>query len=162
MKKTLAQQEAARKKSLGELGELFGIKALVDDEFDCIRNLNDDKMNYPYADLYAEKSGQRYVISVKSRNKFQKNGKQNTQYNLGNNVHLKAADAEKDKNAIAYWMAIEFDKLTYSVYFGPLSDLEDKKAISIKECEKNDKYWLVKDKRHFFDFDYFENIKSID
>ncbi len=32
------QKEAARKKSLGELGELFAIKALVDAEYDRIRN----------------------------------------------------------------------------------------------------------------------------
>ena len=42
--------EAARKKSLGQLGELFAIKALVDKGFDKIRNLNDHNMNEPYAD----------------------------------------------------------------------------------------------------------------
>ena len=39
--------EAARKKSLGQLGELFAIKALVDKGFDKIRNLNDHNMNEP-------------------------------------------------------------------------------------------------------------------
>ena len=39
------KKEAARKKSLGELGELFAIKALVDNKFDRIRNLNDKLMN---------------------------------------------------------------------------------------------------------------------
>lgn len=34
------KKEAARKKSLGELGELFAIKALVDKKFDSIRNVN--------------------------------------------------------------------------------------------------------------------------
>lgn len=36
------RKEAARKKSLGELGELFALKALVDNRFDRIRNLNDE------------------------------------------------------------------------------------------------------------------------
>ena len=36
--------EAARKKSLGELGELFAIKALVDRGYDRIRNLNDKSL----------------------------------------------------------------------------------------------------------------------
>jgi hypothetical protein len=37
------RREADRKKSLGELGELFAIKALVDKKFDKIRNLNDNE-----------------------------------------------------------------------------------------------------------------------
>ena len=57
MSEELKKKEAKRKKSLGELGELFGIKALVDKSFKNIENLNDEKMNYPFADLYAEKDG---------------------------------------------------------------------------------------------------------
>ena len=57
------KREAARKKSLGELGELFTIKALVDLEFDKIRNLNDFKMNEKYADLICEKDEKRYAVT---------------------------------------------------------------------------------------------------
>lgn len=39
------KKEALRKKSLGELGELFGVKALVDSAFEKVVNLNDKKMN---------------------------------------------------------------------------------------------------------------------
>jgi|GEM_PF-3968275 len=46
--KEVTQKEAARKKSLGELGELFAIKALVDNKFDKIRNLNDQHLNEPF------------------------------------------------------------------------------------------------------------------
>jgi len=49
------KKEAARKKSLGELGELFALKALIDKKFDRIRNLNDDKLNETFADIYCEK-----------------------------------------------------------------------------------------------------------
>lgn len=48
---------ALRARSLGALGELLAIKALVDNGFNNIRNLNDQKRNFPYADLYAEKGG---------------------------------------------------------------------------------------------------------
>jgi len=72
------KKEAARKKSLGELGELFAIKALVDKRFDRIRNLNDNLMNVTFADIECEKDGVKYIISVKARNKYQKNGKLNT------------------------------------------------------------------------------------
>ena len=66
MSEELTKKEAKRKKSLGELGELFGIKALVDESFEKIENLNDTKMNYPFAVLYAEKDGKKYVISIKA------------------------------------------------------------------------------------------------
>ena len=69
-----SKKEAARKKSLGELGELFAIKSLVDAQYDKIRNLNDDNMNEAYADIYCEKDGKKYIIRVKARNKYQKNG----------------------------------------------------------------------------------------
>jgi hypothetical protein len=67
------KKEAARKKSLGELGELFAIKSLVDRNFDKIRNLNDKTMNEAFADIECEKNGLKYIISVKARNKYQKN-----------------------------------------------------------------------------------------
>ena len=73
MSKEKNKKEASRKKSLGELGELFAIKALVDNHYEKIVNLNDKKMNFPFADLYAEKEGKRFIFSVKARNKYQKN-----------------------------------------------------------------------------------------
>jgi len=129
MKDNDKKKEARRKKSLGELGELFEIKALVDNDFESIKNLNDTKMNFPFADLYAEKGGENYVISIKARNKFQQSGKENTSYNLGRNAYLKAKKAESEYSANAYWMAIQFDELTYSVYFGSLEGLEQRNSI---------------------------------
>ena len=113
-----SKKEAARKKSLGELGELFAIKALVDKKFDWIRNLNDNLMNETFADIECEKDGLKYVISVKARNKYQKDGRLNTRYNLGANIYEKALSAEKKYNASAYWIAIQFDHKSFSIYFG--------------------------------------------
>ena len=156
-----AKKEALRKKSLGELGELFGIKALVDNSFERIVNLNDKKMNYPYADLYAEKENKKYVISIKARNKYQKNHSLNSHYNLGNNAYQKADDAEKEYGAEAYWMAIQFDNLTYSIYFGSLAEISQRNAIPVQECaEGKVGVCLVKDKRHYFDFGFFGNVKD--
>ena len=94
VKNDVEKKEALRKKSLGELGELFGIKALVDHSFERVTNLNDKKMNYPYADLYAEKENKKYIISIKARNKYQKNSSLNAHYNLGNNAYKNAQTAE--------------------------------------------------------------------
>lgn len=157
----IEKKEALRKKSLGELGELFGIKALVDSSFEKVVNLNDQKTNYPYADLYAEKGNKKFIVSIKARNKFQKNHNLNAHYNLGGNAYQKAKSAELEYEAEAHWMAIQFDAKTYSIYFGSLAELNQRNAIPIKECEKgNVGTCLVKDKRHYFDFSFFENKKN--
>jgi hypothetical protein len=152
------KKEAARKKSLGELGELFALKALVDRKFDRIRNLNDNKMNESYADIECEKNGIKYVISVKARNKYQQNGKINPRYNLGLQVYEKAKAAEKKFKATAYWMAIQFDTKSYSIYFGSLKELDGKNGIPITKCEKGlvGQIWEY-NKRHYFDFDFYVN-----
>ncbi len=155
------KREALRKKSLGELGELFAIKALVDNSYERIVNLNDQKMNYPYADLYAEKEGKKYVISIKARNKYQKNNKLNAFYNIGSNAYKKAEAAEIEYDAEAYWMAIQFDELTYSVYWGSLKELNNHNSIPIRKCQEGSiGKCLVQDKRHYFDFGFFGNKKD--
>ncbi len=159
MSEELTKKEAKRKKSLGELGELFGIKALVDNKFEKIENLNDTKMNYPFADLYAEKDGKKYVISIKARNKYQKNGRTlNSRYKLGSNAYSKAKYAAKEKDAEAYWMAVQFDEKTVSIYFGSLADLNQSNGIPLKKCmNRTVGKCLVEDKKHYFDFSYFDN-----
>lgn len=129
------QKEAMRKKSLGELGELFAIKTLVDNCFDKIRNLNDDHMNEAFADIICEKNNQKYVISVKARNMYQIDGTINNRYNLGSNAYENAKKAELKYKGIAYWMAIQFDLHYYSVFFGSLESLNGSKAIPINKCK---------------------------
>lgn len=152
------KKEASRKKSLGELGELFALKSLVDKKFDKIRNLNDDSMNETFADISCEKDGLKYIISVKSRNKFQKNGKLNARYNLGKDVYSKAINAEKKYSAKACWLAVQFDHNSFSIYFGLLDELNGSKAIPVDKCEKGiiGEIWVY-NKRHYFDFDYYTN-----
>jgi hypothetical protein len=152
------KKEASRKKSLGELGELFAFKALVDNKFDKIRNLNDDFMNETFADIYCEKDGESYVISVKARNKFQKNGKLNTRYNLGDSVYQKAMISEEKYKAITCWMAVQFDHNSFSIYFGKLMELNGSRAIPVDKCEKGKigQIWVL-NKKHYFDFDFYTN-----
>jgi hypothetical protein len=155
------KKEALRKKSLGELGELFGIKALVDNSFERVVNLNDEKMNHPFADLYAEKENKKYIISIKARNKYQKNHTLNAYYNLGTSAYINAEVAEIEYEAEAHWMAIQFDTHTYSIYFGSLNELNRRRAIPVRECEQGlIGACLVKDKRHHFDFEFFGNKKN--
>ena len=153
------KKEAMRKKALGELGELVALKTLVDNGFEKILHLNETKKrNFPFADLLAEKDGKKYAISVKARNKFQKNGTLNNRYNL-KQTHVAAV--EKELAAEAYWMAIPFDKNSYSVRFGSVMELRDEigKPLSGipmgEKCEYGEEW--VKNKPHYFDFSFFSN-----
>lgn len=157
----IEKKEAARKKSLGELGELFAIKTLVDEQYDKIRNLNDQHMNETYADIYCEKENKRFIISVKARNKFQLDGKLNKYYNLGDKAYEKAKIASEKYNAEAYWMAIQFDTNDYSVYFGSLECLNGSGSIPVEKCENGEiGTILVNKKVHYFDFDFYKNKKQ--
>ena len=157
--KTDSKKEAMRKKALGELGELIALKALVDNGFEKISHLNDTKRrNFPFADLLAEKDGKKYAISVKARNKFQKNGTLNNRYNL-KQTHV--ASVENELVAEAYWMAIQFDKNSYSVRFGSVMELKDARGKPLsgipmgEDCAYGEEW--VKDKLHYFDFSFFTN-----
>jgi Holliday junction resolvase-like predicted endonuclease len=154
-----SKKEAMRKKALGELGELVALKTLVDNGFEKISHLNDIKRrNYPFADLLAEKNGKKYAISVKARNKFQKNGALNSRYNLKQTY---VASVENELVAEAYWMAIQFDKNSYSVRFGSVVELKDAGGRPLggipmgEDCVYGEEW--VKDKHHYFDFSFFTN-----
>ena len=157
------KKNAKRAKSLSELGKLIALKVLVDNSFKKIVNLNDENPKYPFANLYAEKEGKKYVIKVRTRNKYQKDNTLNAFYKLGGNAYDKALEAMKDLNAKAYWMAVQFDEHSYSIYFGSLEELGNKDSIPLRKCEKGEiGTCMVKDKTHYFDFDFFGNKKDIE
>jgi len=160
---TDAKKEASRKKSLGELGELYALKALVDNGFNNIKNLNDKNRNEPFADLIAEKDGMRYTISVKSRNKNRGGrsiGKTNDRYNLGKNAMIRANDSEKKHNAKAHWMGIEFDNQFITIYFGSMEEIKGHGGIPINKCRKGEVgKILLQSTKHYLDWDYFTNQK---
>ncbi len=118
-------------------------------------------MNETFADIECEKDGIRHLISVKARNKYQKNGKLNTRYNLGSEVYKKALSAEIKYNGSAYWMALQFDRRTFSIYFGRLTELNGSRAIPVDKCEKGmiGEIW-EHNKRHYFDFGFYTNQES--
>ena len=160
-KSNIINKEARRKKALGELGKLLGIKALVDNGFTNIKNLNGIKRNYTFADLYAEKDNKKYAISIKTRNKFQENGKENMFYNLGKNVYLNSERIAEELKAEAFWMAIPFNENSYSVYLGGVKELNNKHSIPIRKCKIQEiGVCLVQNVGHYFDWDFFRNKRE--
>jgi hypothetical protein len=58
-------------------------------------------------------------------------------------------------------MAIVFNELSYSIYMGSIEELDGSLGIPVGRCI-NDGFGdcLVKEHRHYFDFEYFSNLKS--
>lgn len=154
----LHKREAGRKKSLGEMGELLAIKCLVDNGYSNIKNLNDVRTHFPFADLYATKGRSKLVISVKARNKNMKTGKLNSRYKLGAKSYEHAEAAAQELDAIPCWMAVQFDRKSYSIWLGTLEELSGNLGISIRKCMSGKLgKCLVDEKRHYFDHHYFGN-----
>ena len=131
----LDREVVRRFQKLGDLGENLAEKLLEKAGFLHIQNLNMKNDNYKFADIYAERNNQRYVISVKTRNKYENNGRLNNRYKLGKDVFEFAKEVENIYKAKAAWMTIAFeaDKGTFDAFFGLLTSLDGNKGVLMTE-----------------------------
>jgi hypothetical protein len=149
---------ASRSKQLGDIGEKLIESILARNNFTNIKNLNHHKVNFPYADIYAERDGVKYVISVKTRNKYEfGSGRINPRYKLGSKCYQNAPLAEKQFDAVAAWVTISLDEKNFSVYFGTLSSLNGSKAVKMTTKHLNSYECLAKDESHEFDYERLKN-----
>lgn len=143
---------------IGRLGETLAEERLKAAGFKDVQNLN-RAINFPFADLIAELSGRRYLISVKSRNEFQANGKLNPCYNAVkfNNTVVRALQAEgkseseitaiiweavdglaQQQNASPAWIAVPMrpQESSYSAYFGEVSLIRHRRSIPVLPSDR--------------------------
>jgi hypothetical protein len=161
-------QPARRRTRLGAVGEKLAEKALKNNGFQQVCNLNKLRRNQPFADLLAEENGQRYFIGVKTRNEDKDCGGLNESYNCvlvsdKKNALLKSQGkspqeitqialqrVEKlasDFDAIPAWVAVPVraHEGTYAVYFGTVAQLGCKRSIPMTHRERRDYRCLVKE-----------------
>src|ERR1700730_5589494 len=74
--------EHERRKALGIWGERKALTLLRNANFANVRDLNAATLNHPFGDISAERGGIRYMIGVKTRNKFTAKGPLNPTYNI--------------------------------------------------------------------------------
>ena len=154
---------AARSHSNGNIGEKLAEQVLELNGFTNIENLNRSRVNHKYADIYAEKDGERYVISVKARNKYTASKKPesknlNPSYNLieGGDVEF-AKLAEETRSAKAAWVAIALEDATFDAYFGLLSSLANPRSIPMTLKQTKNYLCLAQGKLHGEDPLKFKN-----
>ncbi len=149
-----------RSKSLGEVGERLTPKLLQSGGFVAVKNLNEIRVNFPYADFYAERDGRRYVIAVKARNMYEVSGSLNSRYKLGKKVYEFAQKASKQFDAIPAFLVIQLDNRngTYNGYFGELELLKGNNAVLMSERHLSRYECLGKDVKSGFNFSELKNV----
>lgn len=152
--KSAAFLRIERTSKLGRVGELLAEERLKSAGFANVQNLNRG-INFPYADILASLSGQRYLIGVKSRNEFKDDGKINPCYNAvlirkDKNKELQAMGKTEAEitailwsgvdeiaarwGAIPAWVAVAMrpEQGSYSAYFGLVSVIRHRRSIPMK------------------------------
>ena len=132
-----------RRRELGRLGErVLAVEALQRNGFTDLRNLNDERPNYPWGDLFAVRDGRRYFISVKTRNEWRMITPRNPARRINEEFNLsykptpeQAYRWARSQAAEPAWLAIPVDALggTYSAYFGLLAALPHPAGIKMTD-----------------------------
>lgn len=157
----LSQETALRARRLGSFGEALAGHILQNAGFANIQNLNHIRENFPFADIYAERSGRRYAISVKIRNRYQtRTGKLNPRYNLGKHCYKLATRAQAELSAIPAFLAISLHSDFYSAYFAPLTAVEGSRGISMTPAGLSRYECLAEDALHGIDASPLKNTYS--
>lgn len=127
----LDKEVTIRWKKLGDLGEYLAEVLFRRAGFENIRNLNKERTNKMFADVYAEREKKAYIVSVKARNKYQKSGKLNDRYKLNYKCYEHSKIVENEYKAIAAWLTIAIDvgKGIFDAYYGLLADLRGNKGV---------------------------------
>jgi len=115
-----------RTKALGSWGETKALTLLRRAGFSQVRDMNAETFNHPFCDICAERDGEKYLIAVKTRNKYQVSGLLNPTYN----VRKKGADVRAighRYNAQLARVAIQVipERRVFWSYFGTIALIED-------------------------------------
>ena len=154
----LSQATALRARKLGSFGEALAGRILQNAGFTNIRNLNQIRQNFPFADIYAERGKQKYLISVKIRNRYQaRTDKLNPRYNLGKHCYELATRAGAELSATPAFLAISLHSDFYSAYFAPLTALAGSRGIRMTPTSLSRYECLAEDALHGIDASPFKN-----
>jgi hypothetical protein len=119
------RERVQRLRALGDWGEQKAFALLERAGFGEVRELNTEFPNHPFGDICATRGGVRYLIGVKTRNKYQVSGLLNPTYNVRKRgVDVKAIERQHD--AISAWVAISVipEEQSFSAYFGTIEEID--------------------------------------
>jgi len=159
----LGQGTARRAGKLGYVGEQLAMAELSGHGFTDIEPLNHPKKNHPFADIYAERDGEKLWISVKTRNKYQTDGSLNYCYKISPREKEFSDRLEQGKpgtEAACIGVSVVVSQNScrdgeppnsYSCYFAKLRSLTDQQGIGMRkrqlphyECFRRDEDVLIR------------------
>jgi hypothetical protein len=146
--------EYQRKSGLGGFGETVVFEQLSRMGYECTYL----ERNFRCFDLEASKDGKKFIISIKARNHTNhKNDEKKDHYNLFFNKKKgeidvdaevkKAEQIARNRGAIAMWAAVRVDvpKQKYTIYWGYVADLKNKKSIPMSPADRRGHTKLAED-----------------
>jgi hypothetical protein len=122
------RERVQRLRALGDWGERkTRVDLLKRAGFQHVRDMNAESSNHPFGDICAERDAVRYLIGVKTRNKFQVSGLLNPTYN----VRKRGVDVEaiaRQHDAILAWVAISVipEEQSFTAYFGTIDEIQER------------------------------------
>jgi|SRR5579871_3033199 len=161
----LGQATAQRAAKLGLIGEQLAIAELYAHGFTSIKALNYPTKNHPFADVYAERGGDKYWISVKARNKYQTDGSRNYCYKISPKERAFALRLEQDNpgtEAVCVAVSVVVSQNScrdgespnsYSCYFARLRELTDQQGIGMRKHQLPKYECFAQNKRIPADYD---------
>lgn len=157
-----SKEESYKNKQLGNNGEDMSCDGLMESNIvDKVVNLNDIHKNEKFVDLMGTKGNKTLIFTVKTRNKYTIYGNLNGYYKLGKNSKINSELAKQKYGAELYWIAVQVDRTTYSIYMGTMEELNGHKSIPIRKCEQGliGKI-LVHNRIHNLDYSSFTNQRN--
>lgn len=143
--------DVKRRRALGCWGEKKAAELFGRAGFLYVRDLNSDAANHPFADVFAERGGERFIVGVKTRNKYTAAGPLNAAYNVckkGSDLSDLASRYGARLACLAVQVNVEVQ--SFSAFFVPMSELTaggsrysipmTPKAIAQYECLARDEY----------------------
>jgi hypothetical protein len=120
------RERVQRKRALGDWGEKKAVDLLERAGFCNVLDMNAESANHPFGDIFAERDGARYLIGVKTRNRFQVSGLINPTYNVRKRGTDVGAIARRHSATLA-WVAIAVipEEQIFSAFFGTIAQIED-------------------------------------
>jgi hypothetical protein len=121
------RERVQRLRALGNWGEQKAFALLQRAGFSNVEELNTEFPNHPFGDICATRDSKRYLIGIKTRNKYQVSGLLNPTYNVRKRGVDVGAIARRHQ-AILAWVAIPVvpEEQKFSAYFGTIAQIEDR------------------------------------
>jgi hypothetical protein len=154
----LGVDTARRGSKLGFIGEQLALMELSLHGFTAIKHLNYPKKNHPFADVYAEHNGEKFWISVKTRNKYQNDETINYCYKISPKerafaLHLEQTNPDTIAACIGVSVVVSKNSClggeppnSYSCYFAKLGTLTDRQGMGMRLRQLSSYHCLAENK----------------